>query len=304
MYKVFIFLIFPLTIYSQDTLMKIIVLDDIVISEEKNGFSVNDFISYVKNDTTFYKAFKHLRFFQHNFKSELNIFNKKNEKIASLNKEGVHYSDSISAYISYHTVTHAGKIFKRNGNYRFYTPKAFDEVFFPKDTFAVSLNISKEKSVSKESQNMRDAKTIGFSIGNDNVEQNKGGVKKKLAIFDIDMQQYYDYVISDTLYNNYPCYVFSVNVKDSISEKMKEKVLIRRIVSYFDKDNLNVIFREYIFKYNNWFIELDINVVVHMDYVNSIHVPIKVEYKGFWDVIFFKAEKADFSLILSDYIID
>ena len=54
--------------------MKVIVLDDVVISEEKNGFSVNDFISYVKNDTTFYKAFKHLRFFQHNFKSELNIF--------------------------------------------------------------------------------------------------------------------------------------------------------------------------------------------------------------------------------------
>jgi hypothetical protein len=41
-----------------------------------------------------------------------------------------------------------------------------------------------------------------------------------------------------------------------------------------------------------------------MDYVNSIHVPIKVEYKGFWDVILFKAEKVDFSLILSDYIID
>ena len=117
------------------------------ISEEKNGFSVNDFISYVKNDTTFYKAFKHLRFFQHNFKSELNIFNKKNENIASLVKEGVHYSDSIKVLIfPIILLLHAGRMFKRNGNYRFYTPKAFDEVFFPSDTFAVSLNISKEKN--------------------------------------------------------------------------------------------------------------------------------------------------------------
>ena len=162
--------------------------------------------------------------------------------------------------------------------------------------------IRKEKNSSEESQNMRDAKTIGFSIGNDNVEQSKGGVKKKLAIFNIEMQQYYDYVISDTLYNNYPCYVFSVNVKDTISAKMKERALIRKIVSFFDKKNLNVIFREYIFKYKNWFIDLDINVVVHMDYVNSFHLPIKVEYRGFWDVIFFKTEKAEFSLVLSDYI--
>ena len=282
--------------------MKVIVLDDVVISEEKNGFSVNDFISYVKNDTTFYKAFKHLRFFQHNFKSELNIFNKKNENIASLVKEGIHYSDNKRAYISYDTLLHTGRMFKRNGNYRFYTPKAFDEVFFPSDTFEVFLNIRKEKNSSEESQNMRDAKTIGFSIGNDNVEQSKGGVKKKLAIFNIEMQQYYDYVISDTLYNNYPCYVFSVNVKETISAKMKEKALIRKIVSFFDKKNLNVIFREYIFKYKNWFIDLDINVVVHMDYVNSFHLPIKVEYRGFWDVIFFKTEKAEFSLVLSDYI--
>ena len=302
MSKIFLCLLFPLTIFSQDTLMKVIVLDDVVISEEKNGFSVNDFISYVKNDTTFYKAFKHLRFFQHNFKSELNIFNKKNENIASLVKEGIHYSDNKRAYISYDILLNTGRMFKRNGNYRFYTPKAFDEVFFPSDTFEVFLNIRKEKNSSEESQNMRDAKTIGFSIGNDNVEQSKGGVKKKLAIFNIEMQQYYDYVISDTLYNNYPCYVFSVNVKETISAKMKERALIRKIVSFFDKKNLNVIFREYIFKYKNWFIDLDINVVVHMDYVNSFHLPIKVEYRGFWDVIFFKTEKAEFSLVLSDYI--
>ena len=45
---------------AQDTLMPIIFLDDVVISEEKNGFSEEDFIDYVKSDTTFYLAFKHL----------------------------------------------------------------------------------------------------------------------------------------------------------------------------------------------------------------------------------------------------
>ena len=34
---------------------------------------------------------------------------------------------------------YSGRIFKRNGKYRFYTPQAFDEVFFPKDTIPVDL---------------------------------------------------------------------------------------------------------------------------------------------------------------------
>ena len=58
---------------------------------------------------------------------------------------------------------------------------------------------SREKN-DGDSQNMRDAKTVGFSIGTDDVEQSKGGVSKKLAIFDIDMQQYYDYVVEPSFH--------------------------------------------------------------------------------------------------------
>ena len=46
-----------LNVLSQDTLLPVVILDDVIISEEKNGFSVEDFIYYVKNDTTFYKGF-------------------------------------------------------------------------------------------------------------------------------------------------------------------------------------------------------------------------------------------------------
>ena len=58
--------------------------------------------------------------------------------------------------------------------------------------------------------------------------------------------------------------------------------MIRKIVSYFDR-NFNVIYREYKFVYRNWLINLDMNVIVNMDYVNGKHVPIDIYYKGFWD---------------------
>ena len=286
---------FVFALQAQDTLMPIIFLDDVIISEENNGFSVEDFVGYVKADTTFYMGFKHLRYYSHKYESSLNIFDKKGNKIGMLKKSGTHYSDGKRAWISNDSIFHEGKIYKRNGDYKYYTLEAFDEVFFPKDTISVSLEISHAKN-HDDSQNMRDAKTVGFSIGKDDVEQSKGGISKKLAIFDIDMQKYYDYVVGETIYRGRDCYIFSAKVKQDLSLRNEKKALIRKIISYFDKENFNVIYREYKFVYRNWFIDLDMNIIVNMDYINGKHVPIDIYYKGFWDVIFFKPERADFSL--------
>ena len=283
--------------------MPVIFLDDVIISEENNGFSVEDFVSYVKKDTTFYMGFKHLRFYSHDYDGKLDIFNKKGNRICSIRKWGRHYSDKKNFWLLNDSSSHTGRIFKRNGKYRFYTPQAFDEVFFPKDTTPVSLTISKRKN-NNESQNMRDAKTVGFSIGSDNTEQEKGGLSKKLAVFDIDMQKYYDYTISDTLYRSKECYVFTIKVKDELSDKNKDKALIRNLVSYFDKSNFNVVYREYKFVYKNWLISLDMDIVVFMDYVNDIHLPTDIYYKGFWNVFLFKPERAEFSLINKNYLVE
>jgi len=296
-------LIFCSSLSAQDTLMPVIFLDDVVISVKNNGFSVEEFVDYVKKDTTFYMGFKHLRYYSHNYKSELNIFNKKGKVIGTLKKEGTHHSNGKRAWIVNDSVYYKGKIFKRSGKYKYYTPEAFDEVFFPKDTIDVSLSMSKEKN-EKESQNMRDAKTVGFSINQDDVEQSKGGISKKLAVFDISMQQYYDYTISDTIYNQKECYVFVIKVKRELNDKDREKALIRKIVSYFDKENFNVIYREYKFVYNHLLIDLDMDVFVNMDYVNGKHVPIEIHYKGFWDALFFKSERAEFNLKNTNYLVD
>ena len=283
--------------------MPVILLDDVVISEENNGFSVEDFIRYVKKDTTFYMGFKHLRFYSHRYSSELNIFNKKGKIIGTLIKNGRYYCNGSQAWVVNDTIIDNGKIFKRNGNYKFYTPEAFDEVFFPYDTINVSLKISDEKN-KNDSQNMRDAKTVGFSIGTDEVEQSKGGLSKKLAIFDIQMQQYYNYIIGETIYNDKECYSFSIIVKEGLSSKDKKKALVRKIVSFFDKENFKVIYRHYKFVYSNWFLDLDMDITVNMDYVNNKHVPTDIYYKGFWNVLFFKPERADFILKNTDFIVD
>tara|TARA_B100000927_G_scaffold290758_1_gene290484 strand:+ start:4751 stop:5662 length:912 start_codon:yes stop_codon:yes gene_type:complete len=288
-------LFFVFELKSQDTLIPVILLDDIVISEENNGFSVNDFIEYVKADTTFYMGFKHLRYYSHYFDSELLVNNSHGTIIGSINKKGKHHSNGKRAWITYDTIITRGKILKRNGDYKYYTLEAFDEVFFPKDSISVGLIISDVRS-KQESQNMRDAKTIGFFIGTDNIERSNGGLSKKLAIFDTDMQKYYDYVIGETIYNNRDCYTFTIKVKDNLSRTSIDKTLVRNITSYFDKQNFNVIYRNYKFIYNSLPLKLDMNIVVEMDYINNKHLPLEIYYKGYWNVLFLKPEYAEFRL--------
>ncbi|MDC3258317.1 hypothetical protein OAU28_03090, partial [Flavobacteriales bacterium] len=212
---------------AQDTLLPMIFLDDIEISEENNGFSVEEFIEYVKKDTTFYMGFKNLRYYTHNFSSELNIFNKNDIAIGILRKSGLHFSNGKQAWIELDSIFDSGKIFKRNGDYKFYTPEAFDEVFFPSDTINVDLVISKSDDSDEDSQNLRDAKTVGFTIGTADVEQKKGGMSKRLAVFDVDMQKYYDYTIGEIIYNEKECYTFSIKNKENLSDKDIKKALIR-----------------------------------------------------------------------------
>ena len=150
---IFFSFLFLSELIAQDTLLPMIFLDDIEISEENNGFSVEEFIEYVKKDTTFYMGFKNLRYYTHNFSSELNIFNKNDIAIGILRKSGLHFSNGKQAWIELDSIFDSGKIFKRNGDYKFYTPEAFDEVFFPSDTINVDLVISKSDESVEESQN-------------------------------------------------------------------------------------------------------------------------------------------------------
>ncbi|MBT5750993.1 MAG: hypothetical protein HOI39_07705, partial [Flavobacteriales bacterium] len=95
-----------------------------------------------------------------------------------------------------------------------------------------------------------------------------------------------------------------VKIKKEIKAKDREKALIRKIASYFDKENFNVIYREYKFVYKHFLIDLDMDVFVHMDYVNRKHVPTEIYYKGFWNVLFFKAERAEFMLKNTNYLVN
>ena len=85
-------------------------------------------------------------------------------------------------------------------------------------------------------------------------------------------------------------------MKEGLEKKDEEQVLIRELVSYFDKKTFNVMYRKYIMSYRYWFIDLNVSVEVYMDYADTELVPSYIHYNGFWDIPFAKPEHADFKL--------
>ena len=236
------------------------------------------------------------------FSSNLDILDRKGKIKANISRVGRHITHNDSAWVIDDTIVQFGKIYKRNGDYRYYTTEAFDVVFFPKDTFPVSLKIRKiENEDNSQDKTVRDAKTIGFTVGSSDTKQKKGSLSSKLAIFDTTMQNYYDFVIGQKVYNGVDCYTFTCQLKDSLSKKDIKKTLIKKLTSYFDKNNFNVLYRDYCFEYRNLLIKLDMKISVSMQYVNGKHVPTEIIYNGFWDLPFFKAERVNFKLILFNY---
>ena len=111
------------------------------------------------------------------------------------------------------------------------------------------------------------------------------------------MQQYYDYLISQEIFqDSIECYSFTVRMKEGLNEKKEKQVLIRELVSYFDKKTFNVMYRKYEMSYRYWLIDLDVSVEVYMDYADAKLVPSYIHYNGFWNIPFAKPEHADFKL--------
>ena len=57
-----LFLLYSSVLSAQDGIVKSVMLDSVMVSAVSAGFSVEDFVGYVKSDTSFYQGFKNLRY--------------------------------------------------------------------------------------------------------------------------------------------------------------------------------------------------------------------------------------------------
>jgi hypothetical protein len=285
----------------------IVILDSAMVQAAKAGFSVADFIQLVKDDTSFYHAFKNLHYYAYDITGNLNVVDKSNMEKATLSRQAIQLVSNRKKWIVITDEKVTGKIYKRNGSYNYYTAELFDHIFFPLDTTIIQHDISRYKNQLKGSnENTKNTEKLKVLIFNPGAEV-KGVplVGNKLNIFDEDMQQYYDYSLTTSKYNDsLICYVFACKAKLDAKGNSNGNAVIKELISYFDKKTFNVIARKYVMRYNSFAFDFDVTMDIKLQSINHAVVPVSIAYSGFWDIAFKKKEAVNFKLSFYNWKVD
>ena len=265
-----------------------------------NEFDIKTFIQRIKDDTTFYQAFKNLRYYPHKALGDLWVYNKREKEKATEKISVTQYLDESYMWQDRKTISSSGKLRTKKGKYRFTTAEVYYDIFFPSDTIPVSTEITDVKEESfeknKKSKYIHDLKLMMFNPGED--ISGVPIVGKKMSIFDNDMVEFYDYKVSIITFNGIECYQFSCIAKPEYRE---HKTVIKYLTTVFNKENMAVLNRQYLMRYKSILFQFDVKINVRNEMSNGIITPLSISYTGYWDIPFKTQEKIAFTITNSGY---
>ena len=275
-------------------------LDSVVVSASRVNFDIPGFIRMVEEDTTFYKAFKTLRILAYTAENHIEILGKKQDVIASLTsttRQHRRYGCRTMSTLQEQTT---GDFFSSDSDYNYYTAELYANLFFTTGEICDETNIVKgghdtpvgNSSMQKHTDQLKE---LIFNPG-----QPIPGVpliSRKVAIFDDKVAPMYDFSITSAPYHGKPCYVFTAQAKPAYVKN----VVINKLVTYFDKDNLEIVYRDYALSYDAWVFDFNVHIRVQMTHFAGYLVPSVLNYQGNWKVPFRKRERARFTARFHDF---
>ena len=127
-------------------------------------------------------------------------------------------------------------------------------------------------------------------------------IGNKLDLYDESAHQLYDYRLDIQEYHGQICYVFSITPKEGMGVFKNNRIVVDQMVTWFDMKTLEVFARNYSLSYKAGVYDFDVSMEVEMTKFNNLTVPKILRYKGNWDVIFKKRERAIFTATLFDFV--
>ena len=274
----------------------VIYLDSMTVTASRSGFDIADFIEKVETDDSFYQSFKNTRRLSYSTENKIFIKNDKNKLRADYYSKTKQISDGNCREMIVDEEKVNGNFYKKKKDYRYYTAKLFDRVFYTHGRVCENEETDKESPSGME-KHYQELKKLIFSPGQ---EANVPLIGKKTAIFTEDMRPYYSFSIKSKNYQDgTDCYVFTATVRPGFKE---DKTVIKYLETWFRKDNFQITARNYRLKYFSLPFDFEVEMKVKLTKVGSLFVPENIDYKGFFDIPFKKAEYGDFSVRLYDFL--
>ena len=302
---VIVFLVISGTLVAQDSLVKVqnktVTLTEVVV---RNNLNVAAFIERIKNDTTFYKAFRNLKVLGYTSLNDIRMLDKKDEVSGSLYSRTRQHVNHGCRYTQVLEEQTSGDIYDKKHHFNYYTSRLYAGLFFAADTICGETNIvgSEAFSTSGKSgleKHKEQLKMLFFNPG-----KKIPGIPfigNKVAIFDDDVATRYDFTIDMDAFKGEMCYVFTCKPREDLTGGEKDKIVVNNMTTWFKIDSWEIVARNYDLSYNAGVYDFDVRMEVEMTKFNNYLVPKVLRYNGDWDVVMKKREKCIFTATLFDF---
>jgi len=294
--------------YGQDSLQhaadssvevgkKTIMLSEVVID---NKLNVPSFINRIKNDSTFYKAFRNLRILNYAAINDIRMNDKKGNPQATLYSKTKQLRDSNCRRMEVTEELATGDFYDEHNQYNYYTANMYASLFFTNGRVCGEDNIVAGKEFSTEGKSgmekhKEQLKMLFFNPG----KKIKGlpFMSSKTAIYDDEMAEYYDMSIDMDDYNSTSCYIF----KQKVKEGKEADVVVDEMITWFNDKTYEVVARTYTISYSAMVYDFKVSMEVQMTHAGELLVPSLIRYNGNWKAVFKKRERGVFTATLFDF---
>ena len=286
---------------DNERLKKMVTLSEVVV---RNNLDVFKFLQRIKNDTTFYKAFRTLHILGYTSLNDIRMRDRNGDIRASLQSKTVqHIHDGCRTMQTLEEKT-TGDMYDANKNFNYYTAELYAGLFLTKGQVCGENNVVKgvehsTKSKSGIEKHKEQLKMLFFDPG-----KKIPGIPfigNKINIFDPDVAKNYDFSIDMTDYNGQDCYLFTVKAKQDLSGGEKDNIVIDNITTWFNSKTMEIVGRNYDISYDAGVYDFDVHMEVQMTHFGTYLVPKTLYYNGTWDMMFKKRERGVFTATLFDF---
>ncbi len=269
----------------------------------RNHFDYKEILQRIKQDTSFYKAFKTLRTIGYSSYNHIEMLDENNKMQASLNSKTRQNKIGGCRTMDILEETITGDLINKKGEYNYTTPSLYASLFFTKGSICGETNIVSGKNRVIKGSGIEKAKEqlkmLFFNPG-----KKIPGIPfigNKLDLYDESAHELYDYKLDYVEYHGQLVYVFDVQPKADLGFFAKDRIVVDQMITWFNPKTLEVLGRNYSLSYKAGVYDFNVSMEVEMNYFNGQLVPKILRYKGNWDVVFKKRERGLFTATLFDY---
>ncbi len=270
----------------------------------RNNFDYKKLLQQIKEDTTFYKAFRNLRILNFSSYNDIKMLDKKGVVKASLYSKTKQTRSNGCRTMEVQEQNVTGDFFDGQGNYNYLTPELYAGLFFTKGKICGENNIVKGRNLTVSDKKgmekyKEQLKMLFFNPG-----KKIPGIPfigNKLDLYDDHARKIYDYKLDIVEYQGKLCYQFSIIPKEDLGLFKRDEVVVDEMTTWFEIKSLEVLARNYSLSYKAGFYSFDVSMEVEMIKIGDLTVPKVLRYKGNWDAIFKKRERAIFTATLFDF---